>query len=116
MKAIVLSAFGKGGQFSAAQLPLPDLRPGDVRVKVRAVPVNPVDVQIRNGLPQSSHTRLMILGRDLSGSVQAVYDNVTDLYVGDEVFGYVCHHCEQWQARQHRANGRQNRPDGCTCP
>ena len=32
----------------------------------------------------------MILGRDLSGSVDAVSENVTDFSVGDEVFGYVC--------------------------
>jgi NADPH:quinone reductase len=90
MKAIVLSAFGKGGQFSAAQLPLPELRPGDVRVKVRAVSFNPVDHQSRNGLPENKHTRSMILGRDLSGTVQAVHEDVADLLVGDDVFGYVC--------------------------
>jgi NADPH:quinone reductase-like Zn-dependent oxidoreductase len=32
----------------------------------------------------------MILGRDLSGSVDAVHADVTDFRVGDEVFGYVC--------------------------
>jgi NADPH:quinone reductase len=91
MKAIVLSAFGTGGHFLEAQLPLPELRPGDVRVKVRAVSFNPVDHQIRNGLPESKHTRSMILGRDLSGTVQAVHEDVADLRVGDDVFGYVCH-------------------------
>jgi NADPH:quinone reductase len=91
MKAIVLNAFGRGGRFSVAQLRMPELRPGDVRVKVRAVSFNPVDYQVRNGLPQSKNTRSMVLGRDLSGTVQAVHEDVTDFRVGDDVFGYVCH-------------------------
>ena len=90
MKAIVLSSFGSADNFAMADLPIPEVRKGEVRIKVRAVSFNPVDYQIRKGLPESSFARSMILGRDLSGSVDAVSENVTDFSVGDEVFGYVC--------------------------
>lgn len=90
MKAIVLRSFGGADNFAAAELPVPEVRPGEVRVKVRAVSFNPVDYQIRKGGPESSHLRSMVLGRDLSGSVDATHEDVTDLSVGDEVYGYVC--------------------------
>jgi NADPH:quinone reductase len=71
-------------------LPLPEVRQGDVRIKVKAVSFNPVDYQIRKGQPESSYIQSMILGRDLAGSVDAVHEDVTDFRVGDEVFSYVC--------------------------
>jgi NADPH:quinone reductase-like Zn-dependent oxidoreductase len=90
MKAIVLSAFGSADNFVAADLPIPDVRPGEVRIRVRAVSFNPVDYQIRKGQPESMHLRSMILGRDLSGRVDAVHEEVTDFSAGDQVFSYVC--------------------------
>ena len=90
MKAIVLTSFGGAGNFALADLPIPDVRQGEVRIKVRAVSFNPVDYQIRKGQPEGSLARSMILGRDLSGSVDATSENVTDFSVGDEVYGYVC--------------------------
>jgi NADPH:quinone reductase len=90
MKAIVLSSFGSADNFTAADLPLPDVRKGDVRIKVKAVSFNPVDYQIRKGQSESSHLRSMILGRDLSGTVDTVHADVTDFSIGDEVFSYVC--------------------------
>jgi NADPH:quinone reductase len=89
MKAIVLSSFGGVDHFAAANLPLPEVRQGEVRIKVKAVSFNPVDYQIRKGQPESHQLRSMILGRDLSGSVDAVHEDVTEFRVGDEVFSYV---------------------------
>ena len=90
MKAIVLSSFGSADNFAAANLPIPEVRQGEVRIKVKAVSFNPVDYQIRKGQPESSHIRSMILGRDLAGSVDAVHEDVTDFSVGDDVCSYVC--------------------------
>jgi NADPH:quinone reductase-like Zn-dependent oxidoreductase len=90
MKAIVLSSFGSADNFTAADLPIPDVRTGELRIKVKAVSFNPVDYQIRKGQPESRHVRSMILGRDLSGSVDAVHEDVTDFSVDDQVFSYVC--------------------------
>ena len=71
MKAIVLSAFGSADNFAAAELPIPEVCKGEVRIRVKAVSFNPVDYQIRKGQPESSLLRSMILGRDLSGPVDA---------------------------------------------
>lgn len=90
MKAIILRAYGSADNFEAADLPVPELRGGDVRIKVKAVSFNPVDYQIRKGQPESRFTTSKILGRDLSGVVDGVHEDVTDLHVGDDVISYVC--------------------------
>lgn len=90
MRAVVLKSFGGVDNFDEVDLPIPEVRKGEVRIRVRAVSFNPVDSQIRKGLPEGRLVRSMILGRDLSGSVDAVSGDVPDFKVGDEVFGYVC--------------------------
>jgi len=90
MKAIVLRSFGSAENFAAADLPAPEVREGQVRIKVEAVSFNPVDYQIRRGEPESKGVRSMILGQDLSGIIDAVHEDVADFRVDDEVFGYVC--------------------------
>jgi NADPH2:quinone reductase len=90
MQAITLSAHGGPDNFRLAELPIPPLRPGDVRIRVRSVAFNPVDAQIRRGGPEGRMVRSPILGRDLSGTVDAVADGVVDLRPGDEVYSYVC--------------------------
>jgi NADPH2:quinone reductase len=49
-----------------------------------------VDYQIRKGLPEGRQVTSPILGRDFSGTVEAVHQTVRDFRPGDEVFGYVC--------------------------
>lgn len=90
MKAVVLSAFGSANNFIDVELPLPPLRHGDVRIRVKAVSFNPVDAQIRKGGAERKHCRSMVLGRDLSGTVDAVHDSVADFRAGDDVYSYVC--------------------------
>jgi len=90
MKAIVLSAFGSADNFVEEDLPMPEPGEGEVRIRVKAVSFNPVDYQIRKGLSESRRLRSMILGRDVSGSIDAVHESVTEFRPGDEVFAYVC--------------------------
>lgn len=85
----MLRAFGGADNFVDAELPMPALRAGDVRIKVEAASFNPIDWQIRKG-PAGDVPRSMILGRDLSGTVEAVHESVAGFSVGDEVFSYVC--------------------------
>ncbi|MYS24143.1 zinc-binding alcohol dehydrogenase family protein [Streptomyces sp. DvalAA-14] len=65
-------------------VPIPQLRPRDVLVRVEAVSVNPADVGLRAGLPNSREPR--ILGFDASGVVEALGSGVSTLAVGDEVW------------------------------
>ena len=65
-------------------VPVPELRPHDVLVRVHAVSVNPVDVKVRGGL--SRQTTPKVLGYDAAGVVEATGADVTTLAVGDEVY------------------------------
>ena len=90
MKAIALNAFGSADNFAEVELPIPQVGKVEIRIKIKAVSFNPVDYQIRKGRPESTLVGSMTLGRDLSGIVDAVHEDVTDFRVGDEVFSYVC--------------------------
>jgi zinc-binding alcohol dehydrogenase family protein len=65
-------------------VPLPELRPRDVLVRVAAVSVNPVDVKQRSALGRSAEPT--ILGFDAAGVVESVGTDVESLSVGDEVY------------------------------
>jgi len=60
-----------------------------VRIRVEAVAFNPVDCQIRKGSPGSRSNASLILGRDLSGVIEAVHESVREFAPGDEVYSYV---------------------------
>jgi NADPH:quinone reductase len=90
MKAIILREYGSVDNFEIADLPVPETRKGQIRIKIKAVSFNPVDYQIRKGLPESRSVTSNILGRDLSGIVDEVHECVTDFKKGDEVFCYTC--------------------------
>jgi NADPH:quinone reductase-like Zn-dependent oxidoreductase len=67
-------------------VPEPHPGPGQVRVAVRAVGVNPVDWKMRSGmlggeLPQPT-------GREAAGVVDEVGEGVEDVALGDRVFGF----------------------------
>lgn len=67
------------------ELPVPDPGPHDLRVRVAAVSVNPVDTKIRkNRAPQSGTPG--VLGWDATGMVDAVGSKVQGFAAGDRVF------------------------------
>ena len=49
MKAMVLSRFGGADAFEMRDVPVPDVGPRQVRVRIHATAVNPLDYQIRRG-------------------------------------------------------------------
>ena len=64
--------------------------PGEVLIDVHAASVNAADWKVRSGSYGSPLTQFpYIPGRDFSGVVSAIGKDVTDLHVGDAVFG-VC--------------------------
>ena len=86
MKAIQFSEFGGPEVLQLAELPDPHPAPGQVRVAVRAVGVNPIDWKVRSGmmggeLPQTT-------GREVAGTIDEVGEAVGDASVGDPVFGF----------------------------
>lgn len=67
------------------EAPKPEPKSRDLRVKVKAVSVNPVDTKVRKrAAPPNGETK--ILGYDAAGVVEAVGSGVTLFKPGDEVF------------------------------
>lgn len=93
MKAVVLKGYGDVEHLELTDVDDPSPGPRQIKVKVAAASVNPVDWKIRKGelrgvLPLHLP---VILGRDVSGEVVAVGSEVTELKVGDRVLGLVEH-------------------------
>lgn len=71
--------------FRQIELPTPEPGPQDLRVRVKAVSVNPVDYKVRASLqPKQASPR--ILGWDAAGIVEQVGAQVTLFRPGDEVY------------------------------
>jgi NADPH:quinone reductase-like Zn-dependent oxidoreductase len=92
MKAVLFEKHGGPEVLHLAEVPDPTAGPGEVVVDIHAASVNAADYKVRQGggAYSGGGVRLPhILGRDFSGVVSAVGPDVTDLEVGDAVFG-VC--------------------------
>jgi NADPH:quinone reductase-like Zn-dependent oxidoreductase len=92
MKAVLFEKHGGPEVLHLAEVPDPTAGRGEVVVDIHAASVNAADYKVRlgggaygSGGPKLPH----ILGRDFSGVVSAVGPGVTDLAIGDPVFG-VC--------------------------
>ena len=86
MKAVRYSEFGGPEVLEIVDLPDPHAGPGQIRVAVHAVGINPTDWKLHKGLmggelPQTT-------GREVAGVVDEVGKGVTDVAVGDRVFGF----------------------------
>jgi NADPH:quinone reductase-like Zn-dependent oxidoreductase len=91
MRAIVHARYG---QPDCLEVPRPEPGPGEVLVRVSAAGVNPLDWFLVTGLPLIARSSMgmrrpkqRFAGVDLAGIVEAVGSGVTQLRVGDEVFG-----------------------------
>jgi NADPH:quinone reductase-like Zn-dependent oxidoreductase len=78
--------FGPPEVLSTGELPEPHAGPGQVRIRVRAAGVSPVDLAIRAGKSRSPIALPHIPGVDAAGVVDEASPGVS---VGDEVFGAV---------------------------
>jgi NADPH:quinone reductase-like Zn-dependent oxidoreductase len=85
MKALQYSEYGEPEVLRVVDVDEPHAGPGQIRVSVKAVGINPVDWKARKGLFKAGLPA--ITGSDVAGVVDEVGDGVTDASVGDEVFG-----------------------------
>ncbi|GEM78923.1 zinc-dependent alcohol dehydrogenase family protein [Vibrio superstes] len=89
MKATIVREYGGVDAFEVADVAKPEIKAGEVLVRVAATSVNTVDMMIREmgeGLPFSPKTPA-ILGMDFAGTIEAVGSDVSGFAVGDEVYG-----------------------------
>lgn len=100
-RAIVLHHHGAvddPGVLEPAVIDVPDPGAGQVRVRVRAVALNHLDIWVRRGLPGLKLTYPHRLGSDIVGEVDAVGDGVTHVTPGQRVVvapGVSCGVCER---------------------
>lgn len=91
---MILKEQGGIENFSLSDIPLPDVKPDEVLVKIRAISINPADAIVRENENVKwifNGETPMILGWDLSGEVVETGINVHDFKAGDEVFGVIRH-------------------------
>ncbi len=85
MRAASFSQFGGPEVLEIVDLPEPHAGPGQIRIAVYAAGINATDWKVRQGqmggdLPQTT-------GHDVAGVVDEVGEGVTNVAVGDRVFG-----------------------------
>jgi NADPH2:quinone reductase len=86
MKAIRVHAPGDPDVLKYEDAPDPQMGPGQVLVRIRAVGVNPVDTYIRAGRYAHMPAMPYIPGGDAAGVIEAVGKDVTSAKVGDRVY------------------------------
>jgi len=91
MKVISLNEAGKVDNFQFVDLPKPIVKDDEVLVKVISLSVNPVDYKARANEGTMSWLfgadRPVVLGWDLSGTVEEIGSKVANFNIGDVVFG-----------------------------
>ena len=88
MKSIRIHEYGDAQTLQYEDAPLPEPGPGDVRVRVHATAVNPIDWKIRQGYLADAlpYPMPLTLGWDVSGVVDKLGEGVVDVSVGDAVY------------------------------
>jgi NADPH:quinone reductase-like Zn-dependent oxidoreductase len=87
--ALQFSEYGGPEVIRLGEAPEPHAGPGQIRIAVRAAGVNPMDWKIRSGMMAQGKAleETAYLGFDAAGVVDEVGEGVTDVVVGDDVFG-----------------------------
>jgi NADPH:quinone reductase-like Zn-dependent oxidoreductase len=89
MFALTFREYGDPDVIALGEAEEPRAGPGQVRIRVRAASINPIDWKISSGMlaggkPLEGTGRL---GSDASGVVDEVGDGVTEVDLGEDVFG-----------------------------
>lgn len=88
MKAMAVDKYGNN-PVHMEDIPVPEIGPEDVLVRVKAASVNPIDFKTRNGDMKVlvKHKFPLVLGSDFAGVIEKVGKDVTDYKEGDKVYG-----------------------------
>ena len=86
MKAIILD---DNNQLKDETVKLRPINPDEVRIKIIASAFNPIDYQMRENEHEKKYLFSNILGREGSGIIIEIGENVSGLKIDDEVF-FVC--------------------------
>lgn len=87
MKAAQFGRFGGPEVLEIVDLPDPHPGPGQIRIVVHAAGISATDAKLRAGVVDFGATLPQTTGRDVAGVVDEIGEGVTDVAVGDRVFG-----------------------------
>lgn len=85
MRAITIPEPGEADALVPADVPAPQLRPGEVLIDVAAAGVNRADVMQRKGFYPPPAGESELLGLEVSGTISQVAEGVEEWAVGDQV-------------------------------
>lgn len=85
MKAVVFETHGEADVLICRDWPQPELRPGDVLVRVRACGLNYLDIFARRGMPNVTIPLPFISGGDIAGDIAQVGTGVSGFTAGERV-------------------------------
>lgn len=88
MKIIRAHAFGGPEQLTIDEVDLPEPGPGQIRLRVRGIGVNPVDWKLLSGKAPVLPPLPLVPGGDVAGTVDAVGEGVEGWEVGDPAFAH----------------------------
>ena len=93
MRAIGIPAAGNLDAIGPVEIEPPPVGDGQIAVRVIASAVNPADLKVLRaeltGRVLHARTKPLVSGYDFSGTIEACGAGVTDVKVGDEVFGHL---------------------------
>lgn len=90
MKQVIYRKQGGPEVLELRDVPIPEVKKGEVLVRMLATSVNGGDLGLRRGNPKRNHKvmkRPKVIGIDVVGVVEKLGENVTDFKVGDLVWG-----------------------------
>lgn len=85
----MIRSFGEASVFELVDIPIPEVKPMHVVIKVKATSLNPIDTKIRSGVFAKFAPKFpAVLHGDVAGIVTEVGEGVTEFKPGDEVYGF----------------------------
>jgi NADPH:quinone reductase-like Zn-dependent oxidoreductase len=101
VRAIQFKSFGGPEVLELVELPEPHATANQIRVAVKAVGVNPVDWKFRQGMIGGELP--LGTGLEVAGVVDEVGDEISDVSVGDAVFGSTQNGAAEFAVLEHYA-------------
>jgi NADPH:quinone reductase-like Zn-dependent oxidoreductase len=98
MRAMVLDRFGGPEELRLREVPEPHATGFEVRIRVHAVAINHLDVDIRQGTSRFPVEFPLVLGRESVGVVDEIGPEVQDVDIGDRVVVLPIQPCGQCDA------------------
>lgn len=86
MKVITLKGFGSSDNFELENLSISKPKGDELLIRLKATAFNPIDYQMRLGKRESELMNSPILGRELSGVVEEIGNEVENFKPGDEIY------------------------------